>query len=264
MLVDSLIPSIPLRKPKKNISTTEVEKINANENTKEDLMIQPAFASGFVSWPAIIEKAYAKVHGSYTRLSGGFISEALYDLTGAPIERIRFHKEYDYDQLFARLLSFMSSNFLMGIATSRGGDGLVSCHAYSLLGVYEVHDVLEGSQEKMTQYVTTSNDDDEIIVVEDPHVINNVQQRKTVRLVCIRNPWGVREWKGKWSATSDQWTRKIRRQLGEDVCKQGNGTFFMSYEDMIQRFDHLDVAKCQEVGQIHIQYSQYITKHFFS
>lgn len=203
-------------------------------------MLQPVFASGRVSWPAIIEKAYAKVHGSYSRLSGGYVSEALYDLTGAPIERIYFRNEYDYDQLFARLLSFMSSGFLMGIATSKGEDGLVSCHAYSLLGVYEIHDSIEGSQGGLTQYLGSNK--------EKENIANpcNDMERKTVRLVCIRNPWGSREWKGKWSTTSEQWTRKIRRQLSKEICKQGNGTFFMSYDDMIKRFDHLDVAKCQE------------------
>ena len=50
-------------------------------------MLQPVFELGRFSWPAIIEKACTKVHGSYSRLSGGYVSEALYDLTGAPIER---------------------------------------------------------------------------------------------------------------------------------------------------------------------------------
>ena len=72
----------------------------------------------------------------------------------------------------------------------------------------------------------------------------------SVRLVRIRNPWGVREWKGKWSATSAEWTSKIKRTIGDETCKQGDGTFFMSYEDMIQRFDHMDVAKCQEVRDL--------------
>lgn len=258
VLVDSLLPSIPIQKKiKNNLSILESEaretnKINVDtqlENTGKNLLqLQPVFASGKVSWPAIIEKAYAKVHGSYSRLSGGYISEALYDLTGAPIERIYFHSEYDYDQLFARLLSFMSSGFLMGIATSKGGDGLISCHAYSLLGVYEIHDSIEGSQGKMTEYIGSSNKKDNAINLWSS------AEHKTIRLVCIRNPWGSREWKGKWSKSSEEWTRKIRRQLGKDIWKQGNGTFFMSYEDMLKRFDHLDVAKCQEVRNLIYNY----------
>lgn len=264
--MDSLLPAVARKlNSEKSGGSNSAGGANSNSNsnsnsnrkggfqTKDGICIQPAFAAGNVSWPAIIEKAYAKVHGSYARLSGGFISEAFYDLTGAPIERIHFHKEYDYDELFARLLSFSSAGFLMGIATSAGGDGLVGCHAYSLLGVYEIHDAIVGAQKKVTSFFTKdSNDDgnDEVVIVENP--LNDSQasseQRTIVRLVRIRNPWGSREWKGKWSACSEQWTEKIRKQIGEEICKQGNGTFFMSYEDMIQRFDHMDLVRCQEVS----------------
>jgi calpain-15 len=255
IVVDSLLPVLA-RTPKilKNAKGTQnQQKPNSRGGVQiaDGITVQPAFAAGNVSWPAIIEKAYAKVHGSYSRLSGGFISEALYDLTGAPIERIHFHKEFDYDQLFARLLSFASAGFLMGIATSAGGDGLVASHAYSLLGVYEIHDVVVGEQKKVTNFFNKQEKvDNDVIIVEPPinELKSAVEMRETVRLVCIRNPWGVREWKGTWSASSDQWTEKIRRQLGNDICKQGDGTFFMSFHDMIKRFDHMDVAKCQEVS----------------
>jgi calpain-15 len=41
-------------------------------------------AHGNEIWVMLLEKAYAKLHGSYMSLRGGFASEALYDLTGFP------------------------------------------------------------------------------------------------------------------------------------------------------------------------------------
>ena len=41
-------------------------------------------------WASLLEKAYAKAHGSYKAISGGEISEALLDLTGAPTISIAF------------------------------------------------------------------------------------------------------------------------------------------------------------------------------
>ena len=72
------------------------------------------------------------------------------------------------------------------------------------------------------------------------------KQRITIRLVRIRNPWGKKEWKGEWSVNSVSWTAALRKKLGEDSYAKGDGTFFMSYEDVLQRFHHMDVAKCRK------------------
>lgn len=53
------------------------------ENSGKLLGAQPA-SDGAV-WPMILEKAYAKMFVSYSRLTGGLPMEALRTLTGQPV-----------------------------------------------------------------------------------------------------------------------------------------------------------------------------------
>jgi calpain-15 len=45
-------------------------------------------------WVMVLEKAYAKVHGSYYMLKGGFTNEALIDLTGCPTSCYNLKDDY--------------------------------------------------------------------------------------------------------------------------------------------------------------------------
>lgn len=195
-------------------------------------------------WPALVEKAYAKVHGSYQQLSGGFIAEGLSDLTGAPCETILL-EEVDAQLLWARLLSFAQAGFCMGVATSgrTATRGLVNCHAYSILDVLQLDNVVVGEQAKLTDYFGTKASPAAKVSSSSSSPPRKTST-STIRLVRIRNPWGTREWKGDWSAQSVQWTHKLRQRL-PDSWKQGDGTFFMSFEDMLKNFNHLDVCKTQ-------------------
>jgi hypothetical protein len=217
-------------------------------------------------WPALVEKAYAKAHGSYAHLSGGFIAEAFADLTGAPTETIPLYKDAaSNDELWVRLLSFSQAGFLMGVATAKGGDGLVGRHAYSILDVVEINNSVVGEQCKVTEFFAmkpsksaSAGNDGEAPAASAPaascsgsQLLSPTASRKrgertTIRLVRIRDPWGIREWKGAWSADSEQWTIALRKRL-KDSWSKGDGTFFMSFEDMLERFHHLDVAKARKV-----------------
>ena len=48
-------------------------------------------ANGPELWVLILEKAYAKLHGNYWTLRGGFASEGMIDLTGFPTECFDFN-----------------------------------------------------------------------------------------------------------------------------------------------------------------------------
>ena len=89
-------------------------------------------------WVALVEKAYAKLHGSYAAIESGSICDAFQDLTGAPAERIEMHVEQmskfslaqahknsggderqQQEILWATILSFRQSKFLMGASCGK-------------------------------------------------------------------------------------------------------------------------------------------------
>ena len=99
-------------------------------------------------WVLILEKAWAKVHGSYQRIEGGNTAEALYALTGVHVDTI-FHEQVRNDaKLWARVLSAGQKDYIIATSASirRTGNtaenfskaGIVDAHAYSLLSAYEI------------------------------------------------------------------------------------------------------------------------------
>jgi len=159
-------------------------------------------------WVQIIEKAYAKIHGSYGAIEHGVISDALVDLTGEPAELIT--PIVDTDELWNRLVTFIEEGYLMGCnIESEEGDpntptefGLLKNHAYGILDIQEV----------------------------DGH-----------KLLRVRNPWGSHEWTGPWSDGSCEWTDELLEhfnfQFGDD------GTFFMEFHDFCEHYTHFIVLR---------------------
>ena len=93
-----------------------------------------------------MEKAYAKLHGSYEALEGGLVQDALVDLTGGAGEEIDMRSsqaqiDLASGRLWSQLLRFKQEGFLLGAGSPSGSDvhisssGIVQGHAYSLLQV---------------------------------------------------------------------------------------------------------------------------------
>ncbi|WOL02903.1 calpain-type cysteine protease ADL1 isoform X1 [Canna indica] len=179
---------------------------------------KPAFATSRKRnelWVSILEKAYAKLHGSYEALEGGLVQDALVDLTGGAGEEIDMRSapaqiDLASGRLWSQLLHFKREGFLLGAGSPSGSDvhvsssGIVQGHAYSILQVREV----------------------------DGH-----------KLVQIRNPWANEvEWNGPWSDTSSEWTDRMKHKL-KHVPQSKDGIFWMSWQDFQIHFRSIYVCR---------------------
>eukprot|EP00931_Biecheleriopsis_adriatica_P107481 TRINITY_DN81823_c0_g1_i1.p1 TRINITY_DN81823_c0_g1~~TRINITY_DN81823_c0_g1_i1.p1 ORF type:complete len:950 (-),score=132.17 TRINITY_DN81823_c0_g1_i1:47-2896(-) len=195
-------------------------------------------ASSKQLWVPLIEKAYAKSHGSYKAISGGHVAEALHDLTGAPVETLDFDAPgFDPDKLWEQLLSFRRSGFPMGCGTVGNPEleqvGLFGMHAYSILDVREVRD----SSQALRGFERSAE-----------LSYGRAKDPCTLRLVRLRNPHGIGEWSGDWSDSSPSWTAEIASQLvsdGEHCAPTGlhDGTFWMDFPHFLSAFHDVEVCK---------------------
>jgi calpain-15 len=171
-------------------------------------------------WVPLIEKALAKLYGSYEALNAGRVLLGLSVLTGLPCEKIHVKRpsakgdEVDTDLIWARLLSFRERGFPMSAACG-GEGGEEEESTYALLGLESNH----------------------------AYSILDVRQIGSDQLIRLRNPWGKYSWKGSWSDTDSRWEsrpwmRDELRAVGGDA-----GVFWMAASDFFQYFCEVDVCK---------------------
>ncbi|XP_030855129.1 calpain-9-like isoform X2 [Strongylocentrotus purpuratus] len=166
-------------------------------------------------WSALLEKAYAKLHGSYECLKGGNVIEAMEDFTGGVSESIDLNQNppkglfkilkssYDRDSQLG-----CSINAKPGVTEAKLPSGLIAGHAYTITDVKKV----------------------------------NVKGRD-VRLIRIRNPWGAVEWNGRWSDNAREWddiNQRERKNLG--LVSGDDGEFWMEFSDFKRNFERVDMC----------------------
>ncbi|KAI2469296.1 cysteine proteinase [Annulohypoxylon bovei var. microspora] len=161
------------------------------------------------TWVALLEKAYAKAHGDYGSLSGGWIGEGLEDLSGGVTTELLASDILDVDEFWDQEFSKVNKEFLFGCST-----GLLDGGYGDRNGIREGH----------------------AYVVMDARTLKDGQ-----RLVKLRNPWGKNRkgmWEGPWSDGSKEWNNDVKEELDH---KFGNDSvFWITYEDMLEKYQHFD------------------------
>ncbi|XP_046337551.1 calpain-B-like isoform X1 [Haliotis rufescens] len=175
-------------------------------------------------WSALLEKAYAKLHGSFESLKGGSAHEAMEDFTGGLAEVFSL-KEWPANLLQIMLKSHERSA-LMACSIDYDGqtvdqhhrldNGLIVGHAYSLTSIRQID--VDGSGNHVT-------------------------------LVRVRNPWGNdKEWNGAWSDRSQEWERlpqHKKESLG--LTFDDDGEFWMNLFDFLSHFSELEICNLDPV-----------------
>ncbi|EGV98316.1 Calpain-13 [Cricetulus griseus] len=120
-------------------------------------------------WPCLMEKAYAKLLGSYSQIHYGYLPDALVDLTGGVVTIVNLHSSPS--EILTAVKTAVKAGSMVACATPKGlteesevmENGLVSQHAYTVTGAEQI------------QY-----------------------QRGWEEIIRLWNPWGNTEWKGRW------------------------------------------------------------------
>nr|XP_020642248.1 calpain-8 [Pogona vitticeps] len=165
-------------------------------------------------WSALLEKAYAKLNGSYEALTGGSPLEGFEDFTGGICESYDLRKAPP--NLYQIIEKGLQSGSLFGcsidITSAAETEAitrlkLVKGHAYSITAAEEVN--YRGRPEK---------------------------------LLRIRNPWGEVEWTGAWSDNAPEWNYIDPKQKSALDKQADDGEFWMSFSDFQKQFTRLDIC----------------------
>lgn len=137
----------------------------------------------------LLEKAWAKIKGSYTLANGGFMENGLRALVGCPIFSYRTLYQ-SANGAFTLLKTANELNYIMGAGTSGSSNrynnicGITKRHAYSLIAAFELK---------------TGDTVDH-------------------QLYMMRNPWGVSTFNLTWNSDDTaSWTSDYRSQVPHGV-----------------------------------------------
>ncbi|KAK7066613.1 Calpain-1 catalytic subunit [Halocaridina rubra] len=168
-------------------------------------------------WSALLEKAYAKLHGSYGALDAGKCYEATEDLSGGVTERFFFQKEEPPRNLFSIIAKAIQRGSLItcsvpGNIEEENESGLVAGHGYCVTGARQCK--------------------------------VNVPWKSHVDLVRLRNPWGDEvEWKGAWSDEAEEW-RLVPEEYKKKMklTAEADGEFWMTFREFLKNFEGVSIT----------------------
>uniref|UniRef100_A0A8C9WAU7 Calpain-3 n=1 Tax=Scleropages formosus TaxID=113540 RepID=A0A8C9WAU7_SCLFO len=205
-------------------------------------------------WSALLEKAYAKLHGSYEALKGGNTTEAMEDFTGGVTE---FYDMKDIPKdLYKIMRKALERGSLMGCSIDVRASqtscrtpaepldcGQKLCAEKSKLEETPSGVCIDRTGRAALVPARFETRTATGLVKGHAYSVTGVEEETRIRLVRLRNPWGQVEWNGPWSDNSKEWLsiskaekEKLQQQNAED------GEFWMSFDDFKKNFTKIEIC----------------------
>lgn len=161
-------------------------------------------------WPLIIEKAWAKIYGCYTAVEYGLMDFVFEDLLGVPASFVSVTVA-NRENIWIQLKRFIAEKYLLCATTieslAEDRTGLVTSHAYTVLSVYE-------------------------------------DSNLELKLIKLRDPWGIGGWKGAYSNSSVLMNEKLKKLLNYE--DKNDGSFYINLDDFTAYFSYFSVCYYKE------------------
>ncbi|KAK8876127.1 hypothetical protein M9Y10_006315 [Tritrichomonas musculus] len=219
----------------------------------------------YSAWFCLVEKAYAKLQGSYTSIINGTLSQGIYHLFGyypcfytidSLLEKMQNNQESgqcdsqcssQYSNQSSRRCSRQNSrrNSRQNSCLSEYGDEFdVNDYIFSRLMKWQYQNSIIGTDIYINQSGNEIDEEeirDKGLVPSRTYLIEKVRYENNQKLICLRNPKNDKEWLGDWSNTSPMLTFDMKKKIGNE--SRYPGTFWMNDRDFFRYFSSFDVCK---------------------
>eukprot|EP01050_Picozoa_sp_SAG11_P011986 SAG11_NODE_1305_length_5246_cov_7.559161_1_plen_1036_part_10 len=164
-------------------------------------------------WMQILEKAWAKLHGSYESISSGTAEDALNYLTGGFTDSMHVKDSSEQDE-WRRLSTWTSA--------SRDEDRRSFCSCTL--------------REEITSNAALLAKCSGAVPGHTFSVVGTMLSREGHKLIQLWDPWGSFVWKGSFCSSDPQWTTSLKAQGG---YTEERGVFWMIWADFLQYFEQV-------------------------
>ena len=170
-------------------------------------------------WFCLVEKAYAKLNGSYSDITGGTLPHAIYSMFGyypsnKEISKLQSPEKVSKMSVFDRIMKYQRQGSVMGTAITPS---------------------------RLQNGVTVSEVKNKGLIPDHCYLLLKARKHNNKQFFCLRNPWGKHEWNGDWSDNSPLWTKELKEGLGMEQAE--DGTFWMIDKDFFRYFTTIEVSK---------------------